>query len=552
MLRRLPRSVLIGALCVLLAACTQADPAPEAPPQPERTEANLEEITEQAAENPCKELNELVERVRRGYYPFLSPDIQPIPREPNYIGSAAMPVHSGPWDYLTHVPLVAYGPGHIVPGEYADEATMADIAPTTAELIGFDDWPKRDGRVLEEALDPDPAEPPKLVVTMVWDGGGWNTLEAHEGEWPYLERLMAKSASFTEFNIGSSPSVTPPIHTSLGTGSFPSRHGITGLKVRAEDYNQVNPFGGLDGDSLKVTTLADEYDLARDNGPVAGMFGSVSWHLGMIGHGADLEGADHDPVALLDKVTAEVKTNPAVYSQPSINDPDQLDRFAAQLDTEDGSRDQKWRGHPLDTPDDIHLTPAIVDYEQWLLERMIETEGFGADKVPDLLYVNFKTSDIAGHKFGMNSPEVGAAIRAQDANLRRFVRFLDRTVGKNRWVLMLTADHGQTPYPAESGAWPIYGGELARDLNAVFDKTDDDIPLIRSVGSAGVYVQLDQLDENDASLWKMARWITGYTVGENLKEGEKPPAGFQGRKDELLFDAVLSKRRVAGVACGKG
>ena len=550
MLRRPLWLVLLSALCVLFTACSEdADPAPA--PRVQRTEAGLKEIEKKESDNPCRDLNELVERVRRGYYPFLSPDIQPIPREPNYVGSATSPVHSGPWDYLTHVPLVAYGPGHLVPGEYSEEATMADLAPTTARLIGFEEWPKRDGRVLEEALDPDATEPPKLVVSMVWDGGGWNALEAHPDEWPYLKHLMDQSATFTEFNVGSSPSVTPPIHTTLGTGSFPSRHGIAGLKVRAEDYDQVNPFGDLNADMMKVTTLADEYDRANGNKPVTGMFGSVSWHLGMIGHGADLEGADHDPVALLDKVTAQVKSNTEIYTQPAIDDLSLLDRFAQRLDVQDGTRDQKWRGHSLETPDDIHFTPAIVDYEQWLLQRMIETERFGADETPDLLYVNFKTSDVAGHKFGMTSPEVGAAIRAQDANLRRLVRFLDRSVGKNEWVLMLTADHGQTPYPEESGAWPIYGGELARDLNAVFDKTDDDIPLIRSVGSAGIYVQLDQLEANNAKLWKMARWVTGYTVGENLKDGADPPAGFKGREDELLFDAVLSKRRLAGVACDK-
>src|SRR5687767_4739317 len=357
MLRRLPWLALISALCVLVIACTETEPKPEVSPQPERTKANLDEIEEKAADNPCKELNELVERVRRGYYPFLSPDIQLIPREPNYVGAAASPVHSGPWDYLTHVPLVAYGPGHLVAGEYDEEATMADLAPTTAELVGYDEWPRRDGRVLDEALDPQATEPPKLVISMVWDGGGWNTLETHDGEWPYLERLMQKSANFTEFNIGSSPSVTPPIHTTLGTGSFPSRHGIAGLKVRAEDYDQVNPFGDLDADAMKVTTLADEYDLDNDNRPVTGMFGSVSWHLGMIGHGADLDGADHDPVALLDKVTAEVKSNTEIYSQPTIDDLAELDRFAARLDAKDGNRDGKCRGHSLETPDEIHFTP---------------------------------------------------------------------------------------------------------------------------------------------------------------------------------------------------
>lgn len=544
------RLVLVVALCLSLAGCNDDDTS-EASPGPQRTQAGLKEIEKSDERAECQNLDALVERVQRGYYPFRAPDIPFIPREPNYVGSAEMPVHSGPWDYLTHVPLVIHGPGHIESGRYDTEATMADVAPTTARLIGYE-WEDRDGRVLQEALDRDAQEPPKLVLTIVWDGGGWNALDAHPDTWPYLETLMEDSATFTSFNVGSSPSVTPPIHTTLGTGAFPETHGIAGLKIRSETYDQVNPFGDLDGSSMEVTTLADDYDLAFDNEPVTGMFGSVSWHLGMIGHGAGLEGGDHDPVALLDKATAEIKSNTEIYSQPDIGNVERLHSFAERLDIQDGTRDQRWRGHSLETPDDIHVTPAVVDYEQTLLQEMIETEGFGQDDVPDLLYVNFKTSDVAGHKFGMNSPEVGAAFRAQDANLGRLVEFLDRTVGENQWVMMLTADHGQTPYPEESGAWPIFGGELARDLNEVFDKTDDDVPLIRSVGSAGVYVQLDALEENDARLWKMARWIAGYTVGENLKEGEDPPAGFEGRKDELLFDAVLSKKRVAAVACDKG
>ena len=551
MLRRSRWKALVAALLVLGAACND-DGDTEAAPGPQRTRAGLREIEERGDRNRCRNLDELVERTQRGYYPFRAPDISFVPRAPHYVGRATSPVHSGPWDYLTHVPLVVYGPGHVVAGSYEEEATMADLAPTTARLVGFDDWPARDGRVLEAALDPGADRPPKLVVSIVWDGGGWNTLEAHPDRWPYLEQLIDKSANFTNFNVGSAPSVTPPIHASLGTGSFPSRHGIAGLRVRAEDQQQVNPFAGLRTDLLEVTTLADEYDRARDNEPVTGMLGSLSWHLGMIGHGAGVPGADSDPVALVDRATGEIKTNNEIYSQPDIGDLSQLHSFAERLDIQDGARDQQWRGHPLEEPVEIHITPAIVDYEQWLLQRMIETERFGADEVPDLLYVNFKTADVAFHKFGINSPEVGAALRAQDANLGRLVRFLDREVGKKQWVLMLTADHGVTPYPEDSGAWPIFGGQIARDLNTVFDKTDDGVDLVRKVGSAGVFVDFDQLEANGAKLWKMARWLAGYTLGENLADGAEPPKRFEGREDELLFDALLARRRLAAVACNRG
>ena len=534
---------------LLAGACSSAQ-SPEAAPEPLRTDSGLKA---RAIEDrpPCKNLDQMVRRAKRGYYPFRSPDLVFIAREPNYVGTAAMPVHSGPWNYLTRVPLLAYGPRHIKSGTYSERATIADLAPTAAKLMRYRGWPDRDGRPLTEMLKRG-ATPPKLIVNMVWDGGGWNALDAHPDKWPYLKRLLSRGANYENFDIGSSPSVTPPIHTNLGTGSFPKTHGMASLKIRTRDWEHLDPFGRLDGSRMKVSTLADKYDVARGNKPVTGMLGSVSWHLGMIGHGSAFPGGDEDPVALLGKQTGVTTTNEDIYSVPDISDPDRALAFAKALDAKDGKRDGRWRGHPLQTHEQIHYTPATADYEEWLLERLVRYKRFGADRVSDLLYVNFKTSDIAGHKWGMNSTEVGEIFKAQDENLRRFVNFLDNRVGQGRWVLFLTADHGQMPYPRESGAWPIYGGELARDMNAVFDKTNDEINLISSVGAAGIYVRLDKLEANDASLWKMARWVAGYTIKENLKQGEQMPARFVGRGDELLMDAVLVKNKLAAVACNRG
>src|SRR5687767_13906794 len=84
----------------------------------------------------CPRLPQLVRRVRRGHVHGASPDINLIPRVPNYIGTAASPVHSGPWDFLARVPLLIYGPGMVRQGSYESRATMADLAPTAAELVG--------------------------------------------------------------------------------------------------------------------------------------------------------------------------------------------------------------------------------------------------------------------------------------------------------------------------------------------------------------------------------------------------------------------------------
>jgi predicted AlkP superfamily pyrophosphatase or phosphodiesterase len=58
--------------------------------------------------------------------------------------------HGTPWSYDQHVPLLLMGYG-IQPGQYYDNVTPADIAPTLASLCGVTLAP-RDGRVLAEAL----------------------------------------------------------------------------------------------------------------------------------------------------------------------------------------------------------------------------------------------------------------------------------------------------------------------------------------------------------------------------------------------------------------
>ncbi len=499
-------------------------------------------------DDACERFDRLIRATRRGYFRFRSADVIPIPREPNFLGTASMPPHSGPWDYLTHVPLVLYGRGHILPrGEVSMGATLADLAPTAAHLVGFDGFDAPHGRVLDEALLPRQTRP-RVVITIVWDGGGWNVLKQHEGEWPYLAQVMAEGASYTGATIASSPSVTPPIHATIGTGAFPSGHGIPGLNMRTPDYRYVNPFAGLDTDSLEVPALAELYDVARDNEPVAGVLASKAWHLGMIGNGTATPGGDADPVALVRK-DGTAKTNEDLYSLPGIDSPERLLRLGAELDAADGKRDKKWMGNPIERAEQIHATPAMVRYDGFLLRRLIKQSNVGTDRVPDLLYVNFKTADVAGHAWGMTSDEVRAVVRAQDDALRKLVEFLDRRVGNDAWVLMLTADHGQTPYPSESGAWPISITELVTDLNKRFDTTRDGIDLIDKAGAAGVYVRRGLVDENRTSLPKIGRWLGKYTIKQNLKPGQRLPEAFAERGDEHVFEAVLAKKRLVAGSC---
>ena len=359
---------------------------------------------------------------------------------------------------------------------------------------------------------------------------------------------MERGTSFAEMTIGSSPSVTPPVHTTLGTGAFPATHGIPALVVRTRANEYVDPFEGLDPGRIRVGTLADLYDRAEGNRPVAGAFGAIDWHLGMIGQGSGWPGGDQDPVVLLNYL-AETLTNESIYTLPAIEDPAALGRYTDALDGRDGELDLEWRGHDLGVETVRYASPAHVAYQQHLLERFITVTDIGKDPIPDLLYVNFKMSDDAGHAWGMTSPETADALRAQDRALRRLVHFLDRTVGPAGWVLMLTADHGQMPYPHESGGWAIAGSELQADANAALDHTDNGIDLVEFVKSAGMYVRRDDLRPNGLVLEDLARWAYRYRVEDNLRQGQRFPASYAGNPGDRVFDAALTGPRVGAGRC---
>ena len=533
------RAAAVALVFVLLTACTpgdEPDPLEEMARIP--TRAGKHDVS-------CSEIDQFVQRVRRGYVPVRSSDIALIPHEPNYIGTPDAAVHTGPYDFLAEVPLVLYGPGYVEAlGEIDEVATMADVAPTIARLIGFD-FDAPDGTALETGLTSS-TRPPRLIVTVVWDGGGWNTLREHPRSWPFLKRTIERGVSVGDMTIGSTPSVTPPIHTTLGTGAFPSRHGIPNVKMTTADDRYINPMELNSPEYIKVPALGDRYDVAEGNRPLVGVVATVNWHLGMIGKGTLHPGGDEDFAALFTS-SGSMFGDPDFYEIPyDLADPDGLAAEAESLDAADGSRDETWRGHPLDE----EVTYASPAYVHWFGDRLrdaIDSRGFGSDSIPDLLYTNFKSIDDAGHRWGMVSPEAGDAIGATDAELRELVRHLDDRVGKNRWVLIVTADHGTSKFPEQSGGWAVRGHDLREDLNRAFPMGDE--PLFERVNSAGVFLNDEEVERVDLDLREVGRWLLDYTANDNLYGIDEVPSYYSRKADVPLFDAVVAGRRVIAKSC---
>ena len=489
---------------------------------------------------------EWVERIYRGWKPGSArdDDLVLVPTPPNYMGTFINTSHSAAYDFLQEVPLVLYGPGLIKPTgptRLEGEVTIADLAPTFAELMDFEGWPDRKpSRSLSEILEATD-EKPKLIVTAVMDGGGWNALEQWPGAWPNIERLADEGASLEGAIVGSSPSITPATHTNLSTGTFPRQHGVSAIAVRADDGAIVGSFSESAGNpgarmmdpriSLRRTTIADEWDRANGNRPKIGMLGSGNLQLGMIGFGAALRGGDKDFAVM--KSGEGWITNEEFYSLPSYVNEEVAgpEDDIESVDRSDGEADGKWLGHEIP----VDGSPAFAPWENRTMQAVLEREGFGDDSVTDLFYVNYKAPDRAGHLYNMIAPEQREVIASVDAAIGDMVAWLDDNVGRGGYVMVVTADHGQTPL--EAGGWPIARDEIVSDINATFAPEGQSV--LQRTSASSFFMRSEEIDAFGTSPGEIASYLSRYRIKDNIPPGGSVPEGFQNRLNERIFDAVF-------------
>jgi hypothetical protein len=510
----------------------------------------------------CSVPTELLVRMWRGHRADRSGDIEILPNEPDFVGHGGLP-HSGPWDYIAQVPLLLYGPGFIRPqGAVGRTVTLADIAPTQAKLVDFH-FNAPDGAPLTEALEPagDRSRPPRLLVVVVWDGAGRFVLEEWPHAWPNLRELIDRGTWYTRAEVGSSPPSTAQIHATIGTGAFSRTHGLVAHKMRIGE-RLTDPW-----DSgpryLVASTFADLYDRAMGNRPKVGTVATVAIQLGMMGHGSMWGGGDRDLAVLREREGAATlgaegvswkltSTVAPYYRIPGYaNDLPPITSYFGRVDRTDGRLDGKWHGLPLDgaSGEEAFKTPARIPFQTRLIEEVVRREGFGADAVPDLLFINYKLIDEIGHLRSMNSIEMRDAIKAQDADLPNLMGFLDQEVGKGEWVMILTADHGHTPHPGSSGAAVISPTAVADAIQAEFDTDGDDRRIVELTQPTQVFINRAEMQENGTKLEAISAILLEATKRD--LEGAVYPVAAE-VADEQAFIAAFPSALIDELPCLAG
>lgn len=325
---------------------------------------------------------------------------------------------------------------------------------------------------------------PKLVVLIAVD--------QMRGDYPVryasllqhgLLRLTKEGAWYKNAAYPYLNTVTCAGHSTLGTGTFPYKHGMvlnawfdrdTGKTVTCTDDASTSEvsYGSFTGpgDSAKhmqMPTLAETLHHAK--GRVVTMSLKARSAIGLAGHEADAvtwldeRGAWETSTAFskapVGWVSAFVKANPLDRDANKVWERTlPVDRYQYSDDAPGEKGGGGWTAkfpHPLGPASDrtyyVHWvqSPFADEYLEQMAEAAIDALHLGKEDHTDFLGVSFSTLDIVGHAYGPRSHEVQDVLVRLDATLGRLIDHLDEKVGAGNYVLALSADHGVADVPEQ-------------------------------------------------------------------------------------------------------
>jgi hypothetical protein len=154
-----------------------------------------------------------------------------------------------------------------------------------------------------------------------------------------------------------------------------------------------------------------------------------------------------------------------------------------------------------------------------LVKKAIAAERLGARDGPDLLCVSFSSNDLVGHCWGPDSHEVLDITLRTDRLVKDLLAYLDRKVGKGRYVLALSADHGICPLPEFTRARGKTAGRLSdslfstganRFLNKKFGSEEEPADWIEAAVFPWIYLNRALIKERKLEQGKVEEALAGW------------------------------------------
>ena len=160
--------------------------------------------------------------------------------------------------------------------------------------------------------------------------------------------------------------------------------------------------------------------------------------------------------------------------------------------------------HPFGPVDDpLFPTRLLVSPEGDKLladfaRALIEAEQIGRDEVTDFLSISFSGVDAVNHFFGPSSLENEDTVLQLDRTLSQLLDFIDRRIGLENVLVVLSADHGMAEMPeytSELGfpAGRLYADEVLKHARQFTEKTFGSADIVKDFFRPYLYLDGDAL-----------------------------------------------------------
>lgn len=324
---------------------------------------------------------------------------------------------------------------------------------------------------------------PKLVVGIVIDQMKAEYLYRFSSDFSEngFKLLMKDGYTFQNTHYNFMPTYTGPGHAAIYTGTTPSTNGIVGnywynKSIKKDMYctnddsvstigNGTESEGKMSPKNLQSTTITDELKLATNfKGKVIGMSLKDRGAILPAGHFADWAfwysktGSFISSTFYGENLPNWVtefnnEKNYESYIKKGwelLKPKDQYNESLTDNNPYEGKLYKKTPFFPYNLKDMYENNDAGVlrstPYGNNLLAdfamKAIEKEALGKDEITDFLTVSFSSTDYIGHLLGPRSIELQDTYLRLDETIAQFLNYLDKTVGKENYLVFLTADHG--------------------------------------------------------------------------------------------------------------
>lgn len=435
---------------------------------------------------------------------------------------------------------------------------------------------------------PPPAAPapapaaPRLVVLIVIDQlPAWG-LEARRAQYRHgLDRLLRDGVVFADALYPYAITFTAPGHASIGTGVAPRVHGIIANswyrrdaeRERPGEYDPSSPVLGLDGAqlakvdgasgaNLRVAGLAEALRAGNPRSRSVAIAGKA--------RAACLVAGQQPDVALWYEPAARAMTTSAAYrAVPSwavaLAERSPVARFFyVSWGVADGAELARTTGGPDDGPGEgtiprfphapyasgdptkeLRLFPFLDTVTIDAAIAAVDGEHLGADDDPDLLAISFSAHDFAGHQWGQESWEMLDLERRLDRELARLFDELDARVGRDRYAVVMTSDHGATRMPERAGKQRVTPRSIEEAAEAAATAILGPGKYVAAVSSSMIYgtPALAAAAERDAALTAMSKAVDEVAGVKRVLRMDRFPDGCAGLDAD---DALVCASTVAG------